>query len=55
MAKEEDKKIQLTKTEIQNIINLIGSHPNPTGIGSQDAQVKTQLINKLSKMADEVK
>ncbi|MHC4269149.1 MAG: hypothetical protein ACYSTS_11875 [Planctomycetota bacterium] len=55
MDKKEDKKIQLTKTELGNIINLISSHPTPQGVGSQEGQVKIQLVNKLSKMLDEKK
>ena len=53
--KEKDKKIQLTKMELQNVINLVRTHPTPTGVGSQEGQVKIGLINKLSQMEKETK
>ncbi len=43
-------KPELTKEELQSLINIVGSHPTSTGIASQEGQLKAQLINKLSQM-----
>jgi len=45
----------LTEQELQNLIALVSTHPTIEGVGSQAGQVKIQLINKLSKMLDELK
>jgi len=51
MAKEEKKpEIKLTKEELQNLIQIVSTHPTPAGVGSQEGQIKIQLINKLSSM-----
>lgn len=44
----------LTKEELHNLIQIVGSHPTPQGVGSQEGQIKIALISKLSKMIDEV-
>lgn len=44
--------VKLTKEELQNLINMVATHPTPEGIGSAQADVKRQLINKLSQMID---
>lgn len=50
--KDKDPKpeIKLEKEDIQNLITIVGTHPNPTGIASQEGQVKAQLLNKLNQM-----
>ncbi|MBI5954457.1 MAG: hypothetical protein HY865_22600 [Chloroflexi bacterium] len=39
-----------TKTELQNLIAIVSTHPTPEGVGSPEGQVKVQLISKLSRM-----
>ena len=43
-----------SKEELQNLIAIVSTHPTPEGVGSAVAQVKIQLVNKLSKMMDEM-
>ncbi len=45
-----EPKIELTAEELQNIISIVSTHPTPLGVGSQEGQVKIQLVNKLSQM-----
>ena len=37
-----------TEQELQNLIAIVSTHPTPEGVGSQQGQIKIQLINKLS-------
>ncbi len=55
MATPSKDKPELTKEELQNLINIVSTHPTPAGVGSQEGQVKIQLVNTLSKMINEVK
>ena len=48
----EKPEVKLTKQELQNLINLVATHPTPGGVGSQDGNIKIQLVNKLSRMIE---
>lgn len=50
MKKKDKPEIKLTKQELQNLVNLVSTHPTPAGVGSQEGQLKIKLINKLSQM-----
>ena len=45
-------KPELTKVELQHLVNIVSTHPTPTGVGSQEGKVKIGLVNKLSQMID---
>jgi len=45
-----EDKVKLTENEIKNLIAIIGTHPTPTGVTSQEGQLKVDLINKLQLM-----
>ena len=44
--------VKLDKQELQNLIQIVSTHPTPSGVGSQEGNVKILLINKLSQMND---
>jgi hypothetical protein len=46
--------MEFSQVELQNLLALISTHPTPEGVGSPQGQVKIQLVNKLSKMLEEM-
>ena len=44
------EQVSLTREELQNLINVVSSHPTPSGVGGQEGQEKIRLINKLTQM-----
>lgn len=50
---KDEKKIQLTTNDIQNLIQIVGTHPTPEGIGSPAGQEKARLVNLLISMRDQ--
>ena len=43
-----------SKEELQNLIAIVSTHPTPSGVGSQEGQVKIQLNDKLSQEVDKL-
>lgn len=44
--------MQLSKTDIENLISIVASHPTPQGVGSSEGQEKIRLINLLEKLKE---
>lgn len=53
MKEPKVEKLELTKEELVTLINIVGQVSVP--IASKEANVLRELINKMSKMIDQIK